>query len=348
MSAEGGCVVKRFLLAASLLSLSFATPVAAQNVGGWQVGLWETDGQYNGCRMRGEFSGGTTIAIAVKAEGGWVVLLKNDTWKVNEGSSLKASLLVDGRVVASGNADVHANQIIALNFDGGQATYNALQAGLSMQVKTDVGDTHKFSLRGTRVAMDAVLQCVANNKHRYQPPRGGQQQAQNQGQQGQQNRGTQNQGGAQPIPAVEAMTIITNILASSGATGYRIEPPKNDTISWVGNDGTRGSFFGFRNYTAQPEDAVASVFRVVSENCKGEVGTIKRSVPTLDGSIVRKLIVACRDGQSVTETSFTMIHRAGVLMVIEYSGAGAGAGGQPQSQEASVVDAALSYASKVR
>ena len=337
--------MKRFLLAASLLAFLAPAQVSAQSsVGGWEVGLWETDGKYNGCRMRGEFSGGTTIAIAVKAEGGWVILLKNDSWRVREGTTIKASLYVDGRVVANGDADVHANQIIALNFDGGQRTYDALQAGNSMWLKTDAGDTSRFSLRGTRVAMDAVLNCVRNNKHRYQAepsqpaqPRGGQQAQAPSRQQG---------NGPVPIPAVEAMTIISNILAASGTTGYRFEPPSKDTITWVAGDGVRGSFFGFRNYGGQPEDAVASLFRVVSEGCKGEVGTIKKSVPTLDGSVVRKLIVACRTDQSVNETSFTMIHRGGLLMVIEYSGGGSGGGTGGRSQieaaEKSVVDAALS------
>lgn len=341
--------MRRFLLIASMLTLLAPTRVGAETVAGWTVGPWDSDGRYIGCAMHADFTGGntvgsTTVGVLIKAEGGWFLFLKNNSWSVREGSKLRIQLLVDNVVVHSGTADVLAGQLVSMSFDGSHATYEALRAGRVMEVVTDAGRTGRYNLDGTRAAMNAVLQCAANNEHRRNetaraptpaPAQGG---------------GTN----AVPIPAVEAMAMLTNMLAMSGATGYRIETPTDNTIAWTAADGARGMFFGFRNYVGKPEEAVSEIYRGAAESCKGEVATVKKSVPTDDGSIVRKIAIGCRTSGQVTQTSFITIQRqGGVLLVIAYGGGGGAANGGSsgdgstrgippvEAAESSLVNAAL-------
>lgn len=282
-----------------------SAPAVAQKVGGWNVGpMHGGDGRFTACLMSAKYDSGTTIGVMMNAEGNWGLVFGHPRWRLREGEAITATVNVDGLVVARGTAKILGRSLILMPLQGAGA-YAALQAGNAMRVTTSIGaiSNRAFNLSGTRVGMDAVIDCARNNRGTSRQPSVAPPPATSRNQQ-------------TPVPAAEAMAMLNNMLAKAGISGHQFETPRGNTITWYLPDGTRGSFFAYRNWNAPIEQAIAAVTEVARSDCKGgDLGTMEKAVPTSDGSIVRKIAVACRLAGKDRNITWTLVRRADGLLL---------------------------------
>src|SRR5262249_49104262 len=176
---------------------------------------------------------------------------------------------VDGRLTASGTATAIEANLLVVPLEGVDA-YEALQRGYAMRIVTRAG-TVALSLTGTRAAMDAVLTCVRPYLKPQDPPRAD----------------------ATVLPPAEALVLATNLLAAAGLSGYRIDPPNDNGVTWTLGNGVKGGLIPMRNFRGELDDAAADLIKHLASDCTGEFVSAKTSTPTSDGMVIRKVITAC-------------------------------------------------------
>jgi hypothetical protein len=150
-------------------------------------------------------------------------------------------------------------------------------------------------LAGTGKAMYAVLDCVRT----LQPPQTAQSPPQ--------------RDDVRVVPQVEAMAMVSNLLNAAGVRGFRLDPPKPDgsRITFSLSDGTLGMFLALRGPgTVSADDHASYLIAQYSDICKGgEFLSGKQSVPSTDGSVVRKVMSTCRSGDNAGVSETTIIRR---------------------------------------
>lgn len=313
-------VLLRLVSVAAPLLLAASVATAQQKVGPWDVGPSYADrtGEFSFCLMNSTYQDRTSVGVMMTPQEAWGLLFSHPRWQLREGQSITATVTVDGTTVARGSAKIMGERLILLPLAGGNA-FGALQGGHGMRVTTSIGrigNELPFSLRGTRAAMEAVVDCVRQYRGTTRAPaRPSAPPATSNNRQS-------------PVPAAEAMAMINNMLAKAGVSGHEFDKPSGNTVTWRLPDGTRGAFFAFRNWNAPIEQAVANVTEVARKECKGgDLGTIERSVPTSDGSLVRHVAIACRGGAVTTDMNWTLVRKLdGLLMCFTHSGGTPGAG----------------------
>lgn len=312
----------RTLPAAIALASFVGNALAQQQVGGWRISPSYEDrtGKFNFCLMNSTFQDRTAVGVMMTAQGSWGLVFSHPRWELREGQEITASVTVDGTAIARGTAKIIGPRLILLPLQGG-AAFSALQGGQSMRVITSIGrigNELPFSLRGTRAAMDAVTDCVRNYRETTRTPARPQSAPPA-------TAGSRHT----PVPAAEAMAMINNMLAAAGVSGHQFDKPSGDLVTWRLPDGSRGSFFAFRNWNSPIEQAVANVTEVARKGCNGgDLGTMEKSVPTSDGSLVRNVSIACRGGGNDSTVTWTLVRRLdGLLMCFTQSGGTGGGGG---------------------
>jgi len=235
------------------------------------------------------------------------------------------AVYVDRHFIASGKA-THLNNLVAVLPLSGVAAYRALQIGHGLVLQTPAG-TLTFSLSDTAKAMSAVLDCV---KTLVEP---------------------------QPSPQVPYQLLaqeatrglLLNFLSAAGITGYRLGAPKQGDagVSFTLADDTDGILrveIGVGPTGA--DDRSTYVIGAVSNLCKsGQYLSGKESLPSTDGSVVRKVITSCRTGNSVKIVETTIIrHIDGALVQLSLilpANWGIDQPGNQDRDRAALVDAAL-------
>jgi hypothetical protein len=294
----------------------------AYDVSGWDVQPVAVDGKFIGCSMAADYDRGTRAGLMVIPREGWVITLTNRDWNLQKGYTTPANVIVDGRTVASGTAEALDKNFLVLPLEGADA-YNALQRGYGMRIQTRAG-TVNLSLTGTRNAMDAVLSCVQSNRQAWDKPAPAPKQ--------------QPTNDLAAVPGSQALVLVTNMLASAGLTGYRVDPPKDDLVSWTLANGVRGGLIAFRNFRGEPEEGAAELIKSMSSNCRGDFVSAKKSTPTYDGSIVRKLVTACTEGGERNEAYITLIQQSDLLLIMYHNGPTGSGGGDRRSPAAEADD----------
>lgn len=296
---------------------SAAGSALAAKVGGWDVNPMRSNtGQFSGCLMKATYDRGTTIAVMMTPKAEWALVFGHPRWKLSDGQVITLTVNVDGSIIARGRGSVYGRDLIIMPLKGA-AAYASLQAGHGMRISTSLGEMGSFKLTGTRAAMDAVLECVnANTQPGARPPATS-------------SAPPPATAGRQvPVPASEAMVMLNNLFAQAGVVGYRFETPRSNTITWSLPSGVRGSFFAFRNWTAPIEQALTAVSEAATKDCKGDLATFQKAVPTSDGTVVRKVDVACKSGESTSHLTWTIVRRLdGLLVCFAQSGGGREGGG---------------------
>ena len=302
--ALGGCRMRRLFLAVAMIPFLAASSDAYPiNVEGWEVRYFPMTGAApTGCIMSANFQDGTRFSLLVTTKYEWALGLFNASWNLKKDGETDVAVQVDQRFVASGKATHYDTNLAFLPLTG-VTTFRALQTGHRLDLQTPYGKLN-FQLTGSGKAMYAVLECVktfappsSNQPRTAQPPP---------------------QDDFQRLSQGEATALVTNLLNSAGVRDYRLIPPKspNDSVAYSLADGTIGIFSAARGLgTRTADDWAATVIAKLSELCKGgEFMSGKQPVPSVDGSVVRKVMTTCRAAEtSATET--TIIRRSdGFLM----------------------------------
>lgn len=282
------------LFAAVLLS---ATPSAAYKaeVAGWEIRHWITDRTPTGCYMSGSFQDGTRFSIVVTTKYQWALGLSNSQWTLRKDGTTDVAAYVDRKFVASGKA-THLNSTTAVLPLIGAEPYRALQTGQRLDLQTPYGNLN-FALTGTGKAMYAVLDCVDTlvGPAKAKTP-----------------------GSDSAVSQAAATVLLANILNAAGITGYRLDPPKagNDAVTFRLADGTSGVFRASNGHGPQsPDEAATSILGITSNACKGEFVSGKQTVPSTDGSIVRKLLTTCKVGDKAQVSETTIIRESDGFLI---------------------------------
>ena len=306
---------KRLLVTAFALFASTGL-AAAFDVAGWDVQPLRSDGGgFLGCTMAASYDDGTRAGLMVIPGEGWAITMSNRKWSIRKGYKTPARVLVDGNTVATGTATAIDANFLVLPLEGAEA-YQALQAGRAMRIITQAGSV-SLSLSGTRAAMDAVLTCVESYRSASSRPTGSPQK------------------GAVVVPGSEVLVLASNLLAAAGLSGYRVDPPKDDVVSWTLANGVKGGLAAMQNFQGEPESAASDLIKQMAADCRGEFISAKKPTPTLDGTIVRKVVTACTESGRRSESYITMVQQSGGLLVILYhSGLNDGAESRTPAAEA--------------
>jgi hypothetical protein len=299
------------------------------DVGGWQVRYFPENAP-TGCIMGGDYKDGTRLSIIVSAQYEWALALSNPAWNLKKDSSTDVAVQVDQKFVASGKA-AHYDRTIAVLPLTGSAPFRALQTGHRLDLQTPSGNLN-FQLTSSGKAMYALLDCVKTLQPQQPTP------------------GPAAAGDFQMVPQAEATVMLTNLFNAAGIHGWHLETPKQGDTS-IGF-GLAGGSIGFlraaRGRTALADDYAAFVISKWSELCKGKYLSGKQSVPSTDGSVVRKIVTTCsaegRERDTATET--TIIRQSdGFLMELTQViaiGSNAMPAGNPDKQDhEAVINAAL-------
>jgi hypothetical protein len=292
--------IMRLFLAITALLLASVIPVSAYtvDVGAWQIRYFVPDRVATGCIMGGNYQDGTRLSVVVSKGYEWGLGLSNLKWNLQKGGTTDVAVYVDRQFIASGKA-THLNSSIALLPLTGATAYRALQVGHGLVLQTSYGNL-SFALSNTAKAMAATLDCVKTlnpaTQEASNPPRSDFQQ----------------------LSQAETAVILTNLLNAAGIQGYRLNPPKQGShfVSYSLSDGSTGLFLAARGLgTKTADDYAGFAIGRWSEFCKGEFMSGKQSIPSVDGSVVRKVVTTCRTGEKAVATETTIVRQAnGFLM----------------------------------
>jgi len=297
--------MRKRLLITAFAWLASTSLAAAFDVAGWDVQPLRSDGGgFLGCTMAASYDDGTRAGLMVIPGEGWAITMSNRSWSIRKGYKTAARVVVDGNTIANGTATAIDDNFLVLPLEGAEA-YQALQAGRAMRIITRAGSV-SLSLSGTRAAMDAVLTCVQSYRSASpaapstarptgSPPKG-----------------------AVVVPGSEVLVLASNLLAAAGLSGYRVDPPKDDVVSWTLANGVKGGLAAMRNFQGEPESAASDLIKQMAADCRGEFISAKKPTPTLDGTIVRKVVTACTESGQRSESYITMVQQSGGLLVILY------------------------------
>ena len=270
------------------------------NVEGWDVRHFEVANKPpTACIMGATFQDGTRFSIIIFNDYSWALGLANKEWKLRKGGATDVAAYVDGQFITSGKAEHLTNDIAVLNLTGAE-TYRALQKGQRLDLQTPYGRLN-FALKGSGKAMYALLDCVKTLQPAPSTP------AQSADRD------------FQMVPLAEATVVLTNLLNAAGIRGWHLRSPKegDHAVSFGLAGGSIGFFRAARGRTATADDYAGYVLRKWSELCKGKFMSGKQSVPSVDGSVVRKIATTCHGdgGERDTATETTIVRQPnGFLM----------------------------------
>lgn len=298
--------MKRTALA--IAACLFSIPAQAQsiNVAGWDVAPIAEGSAGSGCMMAADYDGGTRVGLVMFRDYSWGITLYNASWRLTEGSKVKVEAYVDNRPLASGTADIVAPNLALLELQGASA-YQALQAGHKLELYTNVGEV-RLRLTGTGKAMSAVLSCVGRINE----------------QQPKVDARSSNPEKGIAVSHAEAAVMVANIFNAASVHDYKLLPPSNGKdglILFTLSDGSSGAFFAFKGRgTPSADDAVGAVISNGATDCKGDFLSGKQSLPSTDGSVIRKVVATCRSQGTATVTETTIIRReTGFLLTFQHT-----------------------------
>jgi hypothetical protein len=297
-----GDAMRRLLACTALLIASAPACLAYHaNVEGWELRYFSENAP-TGCIMGADFQDGTRLSIIVTTKYEWALGLWNKSWKLTKDGTTDVAAYVDRQFIASGKA-AHMDRSIAVLPLTGAAAFRALQTGQRLDLQVPAGNLN-FALKGTGKAMYALLDCV---KTLVEP---------------RQTASAPREKDFEAVPPAEAAVILTNLLNAGGIQGYRLKPPKQDE-AWIGfdlADGTIGFFRAARGLgTRTADDFAGYVISRWSELCKGKFLSGKESIPSVDGSVVRKIVTTCQEQQKNIVTETTIVRQTtGFLLELSH------------------------------
>lgn len=274
------------------------------NVAGWDVAPVAEGTASSGCMMAADYEGGTRVGLVMFRDYSWGITLHNPKWGLAKGSKVKVEAYVDNRPLASDTAHIIEANLALLQLRGASA-YQALQAGQKLELYTNVGEV-RLRLTGTAKAMSAVLGCVG----RMNEPR-----------RTEAAQSSNSQDGI-AVSRAEVTVMLANMFNAASVLGYKLLPPsgkEDGVVLFTLADGSGGAFFAFRGRgTPSADDAVGAVISSGAKDCKGDFLSGKQSLPSTDGSVIRKVVATCRGEGTAIVTETTVVRRdSGFLLTLQ-------------------------------
>jgi hypothetical protein len=276
------------MLASVLIASSQAQSAEDSN---WKISYFPNDAKPAGCIMTGDYQSGSRLGIVINTKYEWGMTVSNPAWKLKVDEKFDVAVAVDNKLVGTGRYFNISTTTAYIPFSGADA-FKALQMGHQLTITTQIAKI-SFALPGTSKAMYTTMDCVKtiglNATNNQAAPKSN----------------------FEMLSQAETTTILANLLASAGASGYKIDKPKQkgSGASYISGDGTKGFLHIARGNTRQADDYAAYVISQSSAGCRGQFLSGKEVVPSTDGSIVRKVITTCRDSGSELIVESTIVRR---------------------------------------
>ena len=275
--------------------LASAAPSLAYNasVAGWRIQNIATKDPLTlvGCEMKRDFQNRTKLSIILSTQYEWTIGVGDEAWNRQKGEKVDISVRVDGKILATGKA-TYLNAKTAVLPLSAAGSYRALQAGQRLELETSkLSHNLDFQLGGATDAMFAALNCVKtllSHPVKTTPEPGK---------------------NAQIVSANDVMRMLVGALQLAGVKNYRLNPSAqqngqiSQSITFDLPGGTSGMLQALRGSgTATADQYARHVIGNLFDVCKGKFLVGTETIPTADGSVVRKIVSTCR-----ADSGFTLV-----------------------------------------
>ncbi len=149
----------------SFISLLLLVPLSKQSLAdtylgmrsGWRITYLE--GENNACSAAGTFDGNTTFEVFLVGKARiWAVGISNPSWNsVENDREYNAKFIFDGRRAWTGVAKGTQQGIFAIDLK--DSFFEELARSYTLEILADGRRLDRISLRGTRSAINAVVDC---------------------------------------------------------------------------------------------------------------------------------------------------------------------------------------------
>jgi hypothetical protein len=284
----------------------------------FKSGNWNGDanndenGKFRDCTMLAEYNSGITLAFIITRDFDWGLVLANDKWNLETGSTQDVTLAVDSRQPIPATAKAVDSKGLLISLENTGPVVDAMRHGRLLKIVTESGEV-SFRLTGTRDAIAKLSRCVGNHMDAEKANSGDQAFAALESKPKASGGDTEKQNQNRLFTSSEAVVFASNLLASAGITGYQMmDPAKNpmpnfDAV-WTYQNGIMGAIAGYKDMGAVDLDEAASVVMADdSKSCKGDFASGKKQSSPTDSIGVKRLFTACRTDDSSLEIHYTLL-----------------------------------------
>jgi hypothetical protein len=153
-----------------LFSVQGFAQAKSQTVGNWLVGTYITEsGQFDYCLGAASFAGGTSLGFLVNQQYYLSVLVLSPNWSLPLEEIYPVAMTVDATPTIKGNARVYLNNAVTIFVENTRDFAAKLKSGRVLYVQTGEQNL-SFGLQGSRRAIDATINCVAQGLAENAPP----------------------------------------------------------------------------------------------------------------------------------------------------------------------------------
>jgi hypothetical protein len=301
--------------ALAVVALLLSGEAFAFKSGNWNGDANNDDnGKFRDCTMLAEYNSGITLAFIITRDFEWGLVLANDKWNLDVGSTQNVTLAVDSRQPIPGTAKAVDAKGLLISLENNGPVVDAMRHGRMLNIITESGEV-SFRLTGTRDAIAKLARCVSNHIEAEKKNNGDQAfaalesrpkapEGDNQNQDQRQNR---------LFTSSEAVVFASNLLAAAGITGYEMmDPAKNPMPSfdavWTYQNGIMGAIAGYKDMGSVDLDEAATVVMADdSKSCKGDFASGKKQSAPTDTIGVKRLFTACRTDDNSLEIHYTLL-----------------------------------------
>ena len=300
--------------------LAVAALIVCGHASAFKSGNWngeannDDNGKFRDCTMLAEYNSGITLAFIITRDFDWGLVLANDKWNLEVGSTQEVTLAVDSRQAIPSSAKAVDSKGLLISLENTGPVVDAMRRGRMLNIVTDSGAV-SFRLTGTRDAIAKLAKCVSNHIEAEKAKSGDQAFAalESKPKPAGGDNGNQNQNQNRLFTSSEAVLFASNLLAAAGITGYQMmDPAKNpmpnfDAV-WTYQNGIMGAIAGYKDMgTVDLDEAASVVMADDSKSCKGDFASGKKQSSPADTISVKRLFTACRTDDSSLEIHYTLL-----------------------------------------
>ena len=290
-----------------VLAVGICSQAAAETIqgsdfgyGNWRGSAYSFDdtGTFSHCVVSASFNSGDRLYLSVNADATVSVGVESPGLKLQTGDTIPVTLRIDRRAPLFGAAEAMNDTFAILKLPQFDTAMNALQRGRMLIVESSIG-TASYDLTGTNRALDAAMNCAANNLDYSSSP-------------SVVSRPQENSGSTDKTILFQ---VATGIISDLGLSDFRYfteaeskEFLDSNGVFWSSEQA--GIFGGVLTVQTNTEESLkvsdANDIAFMGRDCVGEVATASRNldVPDTDAREIRAL---CVTNGSTVESLLTKV-----------------------------------------
>jgi hypothetical protein len=265
------------LLTLLWISCSQAASIESYMVRDWEIGAYSDDKtkEFSHCGMAASYKNGIVLLFTIDSSKNWYMGLANSNWRLTPGERYHFDISLDNAYGKSWFGDAIDSTLLRVPLADSAALFEQFSASHLLTIRA-VNSTYRFSLEGSRVALEAVAACTnrhlaAANRNPFvtvQPFK----------------KAPEKTPGSSGDEAYysEGAIVMTNTLSAIGATGYRMAPVETLRKDFGGLHAVWVSSEAAGSLRVAPEARslpalAASILASLSEDCNGKFASGKNA-----------------------------------------------------------------------